>query len=160
MQELTPTDFNIIKTIKGDLVEFLSKELTVVLFYKNEENRKYSDEFKRVFAEIEETGFECKFGVINIDEHSEAAEMASQTKTPINYVPYVVIYAQGRPYMSYGGKIDSIELVKLITYVQLMQTVTASLQFDAASIVPMYIVKGEPQGDPTQEPKGKSQEED
>jgi glutaredoxin len=134
--------------------------LTVVLFYKNEENRKYSDEFKRVFAEIEETGFECKFGVINIDEHSEAAEMASQTKTPINYVPYVVIYAQGRPYMSYGGKIDSIELVKLITYVQLMQTVTASLQFDAASIVPMYIVKGEPQGDLTQEPKGKSQEED
>lgn len=148
MQELTPADFNIIKTIKGDLVEFLSKELTVVLFYKNEENRKYSDEFKRIFAEIQETGIECKFGVINIDEHSEAAEMASQTKTPINYVPYVVVYAQGRPYMSYGGKIDSIELVKLITYVQLMQTVTASLQFDAASIVPMYIVKGEPQGHP------------
>lgn len=141
MQELLPSNFNILKTFKGDVVEFLSKDLTVILFYRNEEHRKDSDEFKRVFAEIETTGIECKFGIINIDQYPDAAEMASQTKTPITSIPYVVIYAQGRPYMSYQGKIDSVELVKLITYVQLMQTVTASLQFDAKSIVPMYIIK-------------------
>lgn len=141
MLDLTPANFNIIKTPKGDLVEYVDKELTVILFYKNEENSKFSDEFKRVFAEIEETEFECKFGTINVDEYPEQLELASKTKTPINYVPYVVVYAQGRPYMSYSGKIDSVELVKLITYVQLMQTVTASMQFDPKTIVPMYVTK-------------------
>ena len=141
MLELTPRDFNIIKTPKGDLVEYLDKDLTVILFYKNEENVNYSNEFKKVFAEIEETDFECKFAIINVDEYPEQLELAAKTKTPINYVPYVVVYAQGRPYMSYSGKIDSVELVKLVTYVQLMQTVTASIQFDSKSIVPMYVTK-------------------
>lgn len=141
MFELTPKDFNIIKTIKGDLVEYLHKELTVVLFYKNEEGIEYSTEFKRVFTDIEDNiDLECKFAYINVDKYPEQLEMASKTKTPIHYVPYVVIYAQGRPYMSYSGKIESVEIVRLITYVQLMQTVTASIQFDPKSIVPMYIV--------------------
>lgn len=140
MIELTPQNFNIIKTSKGDLVEYLDKELTVILFYKNDENIKYSNEFKRIFSEIEETDFECKFACIDVDEYPEQLEIASKTKTPINYVPYVVVYAQGRPYMSYSGKINSEEIVKLITYVQLMQTVTASIQFDTKSIIPMYVV--------------------
>lgn len=141
MLELTPADFKIIKTPKGDLVEYLNKKLFVVLFFKDEENKKYSDEYKRVFAEIEETEFECSFATFNVDKYPEQLELASKTKTPINYVPYVVIYAQGRPYMSYSGKIDSVELVKLVTYVQLMQTVTASIQFDSKTIVPMYVTK-------------------
>lgn len=141
MIELTPKDFNIINTPKGGLVEYLDKELTVVLFYKNEENKSYSDEFKRIFSEIEETEFECKFATINVDEYPEQLELATKTRTPINYVPYVVVYAQGRPYMSYSGKIDSVELVKLVTYVQLMQTVTASMQFDPKTIIPMYVTK-------------------
>ena len=141
MYQFTPDDFTMVKTPKGNLVQLLNIELVVVLFYKNEENRQHSNEFIRVFEEIEKTDVECKFGIINVDEYPEQLALAANTKTPIHYVPYVVIYVHGRPYMSYAGKIDSVELVKLITYVQLMETVTASIQFDKKSIVPIYLVK-------------------
>lgn len=145
MYQLTPNDFKIVKTPKGDLVQLLRDELLVVLFYKNEENRVYSDEFIKVFEQIEQTEVECKFAVINVDEYPECVDLSSKTFTPIHYVPYVVVYVHGRPYMSYSGKIDAVELVKLITYVQLMETVTAQIQIDKKTVVPIYFVKEDEQ---------------
>lgn len=141
MLDLTPFDFNILKTPKGDVIEYKSsKDLTVIIFYKNDENKVYSDQYIKIFKEIEQTEMECTFAGINVDEYPNQLELSTNTKTPIHYVPYVVIYVQGRPYMSYSGKIDPVEIIKLITYVQLMQTVTASMQFDPKSIIPIYMV--------------------
>lgn len=138
-RELTPGDFHVVDTPKGKLIQSHLKDIMLVLFYK--EDCETSSKIKSILQLISATDIECTFGYFNADIYPDYIKNSLKTKTPVNEIPYLVIFANGRPYMSYSGNFNAIDITKLITYVQLLQTITASIKFCENSIVPVYHIK-------------------
>lgn len=134
MLDLQPSDFKIVPTIKGDIVEINMKGIVFVVFYGTDCT--HSIPYLQLANTINDEY--CTFAKFDITKHAEYAVQSLNTKTPLTYTPYIVIYVNGRPYMSYSGPPDIVEIKKLIMYINLMQTVTASLTFDKNSVIPVY----------------------
>ena len=66
--------------------------------------------FKRLATSI--TG--CQFAITNISQQRNVIKLSEQTIMPIKYVPYMVFYNRGRPFMKYSGPNDANEILKFI----------------------------------------------
>jgi len=134
---LTPNDFKVSTTPRGDVIETVLKGISMILFHNPD--CEYSQPFIPIIEKlVDDVG--CTFGMFDIKQYSEHTALSLKTKTPLSYTPYLVLYVNGKPYMSYNGPPDEIEIKKLIMYVQLMQTITASMCFDEKSSIPIYKV--------------------
>lgn len=47
---------------------------------------------------------QCKFALLNINKNEQVAHMSSKTIAPITYVPFMILYVNGRPAMKYNGE--------------------------------------------------------
>lgn len=138
--ELSPDDFQIVNTLKGKLIQLESiKDISIVLFFKSD--CEISNQIKKMLTLIDETDIECNIYYFDSDKYKGYIKSTFYTKTPIYELPYLVIFANKRPYMSYSGNFNIIDITKLITYVQLLQTVTASIKMVENSVVPVYYIK-------------------
>ncbi len=138
--ELTPDDFKILNTPRGDVIETILKGVSLILFYNPE--CKYSQTFMPLLDQMNNT-IGCLFAKFNIVKYSTHTALSLKTKTPLTYTPYIVLYVNGKPYMSYNGPPDEIEMKKLIMYIQLMQTITAAMCFNENSVIPIYKITTE-----------------
>jgi len=59
----------------------------------------------------------CHIGLINVMRNKQIINESKKTITPITYVPYVVLYWNGRPYMKYNGAADINEITKFVLQV-------------------------------------------
>jgi len=50
--------------------------------------------------------------LMNIDNNKDIIKMSLDTTTVLERVPYIVMYAKGEPYMSYGGPPDVKEILE------------------------------------------------
>jgi thiol-disulfide isomerase/thioredoxin len=48
----------------------------------------------------------CIFGLVNISINKSLAITSQQTNTPIQYVPLIILYVNGRPFKKYSGPLD------------------------------------------------------
>ena len=53
----------------------------------------------------------CKFGMLNISKNHKLVEIAKNTIAPLEYVPYIILYTNGKPFMRYEGN-PNIESIK------------------------------------------------
>jgi hypothetical protein len=100
---LNKEDFTIKKAEKGDLLAFRfdARGLTLVLFYSVE--CKYCDVYLKSFKQMPLTINGCRFAMINISKNMEVVRMSRNTVAPITYVPDVILYVDGLPFMRYDG---------------------------------------------------------
>lgn len=45
----------------------------------------------------------CQFGVVNVHVNKECIQLSRESMAPIEYVPYVMLYIDGMPFMIYKG---------------------------------------------------------
>jgi len=57
---------------------------------------------------------EIKFGAININDYPTIIAKAAQSCTPLEYVPYLVLYFRGKPYLRYDGEMDINEMTSFL----------------------------------------------
>jgi hypothetical protein len=57
----------------------------------------------------------CKFCILNINENQGIISMSRQTIAPIEFVPYIIFYVNGRPFLQYD---DDPTLEKMISFLQ------------------------------------------
>ena len=84
------------------------KGFSFVLF--TSANCEYCDIVIPIFDKLSTVVQGCIFGKFNIKNHREAIlHMAAKSKTPIDYVPYLVLYFNGTPIaiFSYNNEISS-----------------------------------------------------
>lgn len=55
-----------------------------------------------------------KFGAININEFPTIISKSAQSCTPLEYVPYLVLYFKGKPFMRYDGEMDTNEMMTFL----------------------------------------------
>src|SRR3990167_4955851 len=80
-----------------------------LLFYYSQECKKcpgFLEEFRTVARRIPS----CVFIVVNIDQDPNIINMTKKTNTPLDYVPYIIMYVDGKPFMEYKGPKISSEL--------------------------------------------------
>lgn len=75
--------------------------LSLLLFYSP--RCKFSNQILPVFKKLPSTITNCQFGLINVSNNRNLIQMSNQSITPIQYVPYIILYLHGQPYMIYNG---------------------------------------------------------
>src|SRR4051812_4399803 len=78
------------------------KGMSLVLFYSD--SCRHCHSIKPIFKELQKYVPSCVIALHNIQDDGMAVSiMSQQTIAPIKYVPYIVLYINGRPFMRYDG---------------------------------------------------------
>lgn len=103
---LKTEDFVLKENVKGSLLGLRNpkKGLELILFYSNE--CQYCDKLLSQYKQLPNIIFGCKFGLLNINHHQEVVELSKNTISPISYVPDLILYVNGLPYIRYDGPSD------------------------------------------------------
>jgi hypothetical protein len=102
---LSSDDFLIGKGTKGDILCNSIPGFSLILFYSTQCS--HCQTLIPIFKKLPGTINGCQFGMINISTNKECIRMASNTIAPIIYVPYIVLYVQGKPYTQQRFKVQS-----------------------------------------------------
>lgn len=105
------TDFTVRQNLKGKLLSFTEdcKGLYLVLFYS--EQCSYCEQLMSDFKLLPQKLLGCKFVMVNINKNPGIVDMARDTICPITYVPDLILYVNGLPYIRYDGP-NTLEDIK------------------------------------------------
>ena len=56
----------------------------------------------------------CQFAILNVSQNKSCVVLSQKTTTPIKYVPYIVLYIDGKPAISYKGPYSIEEIRNFI----------------------------------------------
>lgn len=119
-------DFTVRKGEKGNLLclNYDVQGLSLVMFYSNE--CQYSTKLMVKYKQLPFNINGCQFTMINVNrpDNRRVVQLASQTIVPITYVPDIILYVDGIPYMRYDGahEIQAIKAFIVDVYQQLQKT--------------------------------------
>ena len=89
------------------------KGLSLIFFYSNK--CEFCHIFTPIFKELPKRVGGCMFGTINISENRDLVETSKSSTTPLEYVPYIILYIDGVPFMRYDGT-RSLEGIKTFVF--------------------------------------------
>lgn len=104
--------FKIVSTPKGDILGTNIRGVSLILFYSTQ--CQYCDKFIPVFKKLPGTIGGCQFGMINISNNRSVVEKSKNTIMPLSVVPYIVIYMNGKPVMSYDGPATDTDIKNFV----------------------------------------------
>ena len=59
----------------------------------------------------------CQFGMINVSTNRQCVQMSQDTIAPIKYVPYIILFFNGVPFMVYKGPYRDDEIRRFVVEV-------------------------------------------
>lgn len=105
-------DFTLMKGTKGNILCSSIPGYSLILFYSTQ--CPHCQKLIPIFKKLPGTIGGCQFGMINVSTNKNCIRLSNDTIAPITYVPYIVLYINGRPFMRYLGPHDANELKKFI----------------------------------------------
>jgi len=113
---LNINDFILKKNEKGNLLclNYDVKGLSLVLFYSHE--CQHCTNLMTKYKQLPLNINGCQFTMININknENKNLIQVSNNTIAPITYVPDIILYYDGVPYMRYDGAHDIQKIKKFI----------------------------------------------
>ena len=109
---LSSDDFRVITGVKGNIMCTNIRGISLILFYSS--NCKYCKSLIPLFKGMPGKISGCQFGMINVDQNKNCVIMSRDTIAPIEFVPYILLFIDGKPYMRYEGPYDQKEIVGFI----------------------------------------------
>jgi hypothetical protein len=109
---LTSEDFSVSKGQKGEILCNNIKGYSVVLFYSTQ--CIHCQNLIPIFKGLPGTIANCQFAMINVSTQKNVIMMSRNTIAPITFVPYIIFYVNGKPFMKYNGPHDSGEIKRFI----------------------------------------------
>jgi thiol-disulfide isomerase/thioredoxin len=105
---LQTADFNLQNGTKGKIMCNNVRGISLILFYstKCEHCQKLIPIFKRLPGHIGG----CQFGMVNISLEKQIIGMSMQTIAPIKYVPLIILFVNGKPFIRYDGPHNEQEI--------------------------------------------------
>jgi len=118
-------DFQVRQGDQGLLLSLNSdfRGLVLVLFYSKE--CPYCDNLINKFKQLPNVVNGCLFAMVNVNRNMLVVEKSKDTIAPITYVPDVILYINGIPYMRYDGahELDSIKEFLLNVYQKIQKPI-------------------------------------
>lgn len=112
---LSSEDFTVAKGSKGNILCHDLKGFSLILFYSTQ--CVHCQSLIPIFKELPGTIGGCQFGMINVSTNKMCVRMSKQTIAPIKYVPYIILYIDGKPFMRYNGPHDGREIRRFVVEV-------------------------------------------
>ena len=126
-------DFQIRQGDQGMLLTLTydSKGLTLVLYYSKE--CPYCDSLINKFKQLPNYVNGCQFAMVNVNRNMSVVERSKNTVAPITYVPDVILYVNGMPYIRYDGPHDIQHIKEFIVsiYQKIQKTAFIDPQAEA-----------------------------
>lgn len=93
----------------GTFLELSIPDTNLVVFFSPacSASRKLIPHIEDVSVSRIQRGAPCGICLCNVSDHRDIIEMSKGTIQPIKYVPFLVIYHQGRPVISYKGPLTA-----------------------------------------------------
>lgn len=98
---LTTDDFAVSPSENGDVLHIDVRGFSLILFYST--HCVHCQKLIPIFKHLPDVVTGCQFGMINISTNRRLIAMSAASITPIKYVPLIILYINGRPYMRYDG---------------------------------------------------------
>lgn len=114
---LVEDDFILKQGDRGAVLSLVyeTRGLTLVLFYKTEPNgRNPNESLVNRFKMLSNYINGCKLAMINIDRNVNIIEKSKNTIAPITFVPDLLLYVNGFPYVRYDGAFDIQQISNFI----------------------------------------------
>lgn len=127
---LTTEDFSIQKGTKGNILCHGIPGFSLILFYSTKCH--HCQKIIPIFKTLPGTIGGCQFGMINISTNKECHRMSKNTISPITYVPYIILYINGKPFMAYKGPYNADEIRRFV--IEVANNVQKKQQFTKGRI--------------------------
>ena len=98
---LTSDDFKIVQHNTKNYLCHRINGFSLILFYST--HCDHCNEFIPIFKQLVGSIAGCQFGMMNVMKNKECVIKSKNTITPLEYVPFIVLYTDGKPYMKYSG---------------------------------------------------------
>lgn len=99
---LTDKNFGLGAGVKGKLLFNDIQGISIVLIYST--NCPVCHQIIPIFKELPNYVPGCRFAVINIDNNKDIVAKSQLTTMPIKYVPQIIIFHNGKPFLKYTGE--------------------------------------------------------
>ena len=109
---LSTDDFTVSKGTKGNIMTHSIPGFSLILFYSTQ--CVHCQNLIPIFKTLPGTIGGCQFGMINVSTNKTCVRMSKDTIAPITYVPYIILYINGRPFMKYQGPQNADEIRNFI----------------------------------------------
>ena len=87
---------------KGPILCHKIKGLSLIFYYSTEcpHCQSFIPEFKKLPGRIGG----CQFGMVNVNKNVKLIKLSQNTIAPIQFVPYIMLYVDGKPFIRYDGE--------------------------------------------------------
>lgn len=87
---------------KGPILCHKIKGLSLIFYYSIEcqHCQSFIPEFKKLPGRIGG----CQFGMVNVNKNVKLIKLSQNTIAPIQFVPYIMLYVDGKPFIRYDGE--------------------------------------------------------
>ena len=109
---LTSDDFTVQDGTKGKILCNPIPSFSLVLFYSTQ--CKHCKTLIPIFKRLPGTISGCQFGLLNVGTNMKVVQKSKGTVTEIQYVPLIILYINGKPFMRYAGKYDKDEITQFV----------------------------------------------
>jgi thioredoxin-like negative regulator of GroEL len=110
--ELGNQDFKLMQDNKSKYIGLKINGLSLVFFYSPECS--YCHEFYPTFFHLSNSFNGCTFASINVSSNRHVVIESKDTIAPIKYVPYLLLYHNGKPIIRYDGLRSDPEIRKFL----------------------------------------------
>jgi len=108
-------DFQTARGSKGNILCHGIAGFSLILFYSTQ--CKYCQNLIPIFKKLPGTIQGCEFGMLNVSHNRNVLRLSENTIVPITYVPLLILYINGRPFMRYDGPHEEGEIRRFIVEV-------------------------------------------
>ena len=109
---LQTDDFGINTGTQGPILCHSIRGLSLILFYST--NCAHSRNLIPIFKRLPGQLGGCQFGMINVSKEKNIVAMSKRTISEIKYVPLMILYVAGRPFIRYDGPHEESEINRFI----------------------------------------------
>ena len=109
---LSSEDFHVERGTKGNLLCNSIQGFSLILFYSTQ--CQHCQTLIPIFKRLPGTIGGCQFGMINVSANKLCVKMSVNTVAPITYVPYIILYINGKPFMRYQGPYDGNKIREFV----------------------------------------------
>jgi thioredoxin-like negative regulator of GroEL len=114
LQFLRSQDFYLDEGTKGKVMCNNTKGFCLVLFHADSSRCTHCEECIPEFKKLPYKMGGVKFALVNVNRERDVVQMSGVTISPITYVPYIVLYINGRPTFRYDGERTTEKMLEFL----------------------------------------------
>jgi len=145
LYHLTGEDFFLDHSNDGKRVLCIdAKGLVLVCFHVNADRCAHCEDTIPEFKRLPQRIGGCKFALANLSMNPDIIKMSKMSKAPIEHVPFIILYVNGRPFLRYEGERTTQDMMEFIQEVvqklQSKQQFIEQKNFKVESDIPAYTI--------------------